>query len=175
MTDPNETRLLDAAFAPNIPLTWQGAVGGYLPARRAFNAWTPADWARFRNNRKLPIWVNSGGGDTDGNNCLTALQMLNVPAGVWVVVDMETRVDDYYIDHFGAILANAGYDVWVYGSASTVFMNPSLRGYWVADYAGIGPFMYMHSLVRATQYAAGPTIDDSTVKDYAYFDHPWWI
>lgn len=175
MTQADEIRMLDAAFPSNIPPSWQGVVGGYLAARRALNAWLPSEWATFTERKKLPIWVNSGGGDTDGDACLAALQALQVPTGAWVAVDMETRVDSYYIDHFGAILANAGYDVWVYGSASTVFRNPPLRGYWVADYAGIGPFMYMHSLVRATQYEADATTDASTIKDYAYFDHAWWV
>ena len=57
---------------------------------------------------------------------------------------------------------------------SSVFSIPRLNGYWVADYAGIGPFMYDHRHVRATQYATGPDYDSSTVRDWTYNFGTWW-
>ena len=175
MTQANETRMLDAAFASDIPASWQGAVGGYLLAPRAFHPWTLQDWERFPGQRKLPIWVQSAGGETDGDACVAALQSLGVPPGVWMGLDMETRANAFYVNAFGTVLDLAGYKTWVYGSASTVFRNPPLHGYWVADFADIGPFLYLHPDVRATQFATDNLKDASTVKDYAYFDHPWWI
>jgi hypothetical protein len=80
---------------------------------------------------------------------------------------METRIDRTYLEGFGGVLQAAGYKVWVYGSASTVFGNPQLNGYWVADYTG-QPFMSTRLGVRATQYAANlpPGFDASLVKEW---------
>jgi len=72
------------------------------------------------------------------------------------------------------VLHAAGYKVWVYGSASTVFSNPGLNGYWVADYASIWPFMYNHSGVRATQYAPGEYYGSFSIKDWTYYSGTWW-
>jgi hypothetical protein len=91
---------------------------------------------------------------------------------------METRVDRTYLEHFGGVLHNAGYKVWVYGSASTVFGNHALDGFWVASYAGRGPFMYDAGStveVRATQYQPGDKWDSSTVKAWTYGSTEWWI
>jgi hypothetical protein len=40
----------------------------------------------------------------------------------------------------------------------------------VADYAGNGPFMYPHRLVKATRYANGPHYDSSLIK---YWQYDW--
>jgi hypothetical protein len=75
----------------------------------------------------------------------------------------------------------AGYWVWVYGSASTVFANPPLDGYWVADYVASGqPFMYDHLHVKSTQYTnnlrTGGKYDSSTLIDRVWKDkHHWWV
>jgi hypothetical protein len=170
----------DAAFAGNIdPHTWAGAVGGYYGGPRALNMWTVADWARFPHHRKLPIWVGGLDGRGEGKQAVDSLRFLGVPQRAWTAVDMETRVDKTYLANFWNEVGAAGYRVWVYGSASTVFGNPQLDGYWVADYAGIGPFMFDAVLagveVRATQYAPGPAYDSSTVKAYTLDQGVWWI
>jgi Rv2525c-like, glycoside hydrolase-like domain len=164
----------DAAFAANISQSWTGAVGGYYGGPNAFHVWSRADWQRFAANRKLPIWVAGQDGAGEASQAVRRLHRLGVPQGVFTAVDMETRVDKTYLAAFGEVLQRAGYKVWVYGSASTVFGNPSLNGYWVADYAGIGPFMYDHLHVRATQYTPGQEFDSSTVKHWSYYSGPWW-
>ena len=161
----------DAAFASNIG-SWNGAVGGYIGGPNAYNVWTPGDWATFKRNRKLPIWVAGDSGADEATACIEALKKLGVPTGVPVAADMETRVDKTYLEHFGAAMGQAGYKTWVYGAASSVFGNPQLNGYWVADYSGRGPFMYSHAGVRATQWRSGENFDSSTIKLYQYF-HLW--
>jgi len=164
----------DAAFSTNIGESWTGAVAGYYGGPDAFHVWARAGWKKFAGNRKLPIWVAGNDGAKEGSQALRALHRLGVPSGVYTAVDMETRVDKPYVAAFGQVLRGAGYRVWVYGSASSVFRNPALNGYWVADYAGVGPFMYDHAQVRATQYASGQEFDSSTVKHWPYYSGPWW-
>jgi hypothetical protein len=166
----------DAADAAGIGATWQGAVGGYYGGPAAWHVWPPGDWSQFAGRRKLPIWAAGFNGGQEGAAAARALHELGVPAGVYTAVDMENRVDRTYVGHFGQVLAVAGYKVWVYGSASTVFGNPALDGYWVADWAGIGPFMYSHpgAEVRATQYALGVAYDRSEVKEWTYRFGRWW-
>jgi hypothetical protein len=167
-------RMRDAAFAVNISTSWTGAVAGYYGGPNAFNVWAPGDWRLFSGNRKLPIWVAGLDGPGEGASAVSALRALRVPGNSYTAVDMEGRVDETYVTNFGNVLSAAGYKVWVYGSASTLFSNPGLNGYWVADYAGIGPFMFSHAGVRATQYAPGNAYDSSTVKDFTYALGTWW-
>lgn len=171
-------RMRDSAFPGNLPTGWTGAVGGYYGGPRAYNVWQHGEWDRFKLNRKLPIWVGGLNGQQEGTAALAALAALGVPKGVWTALDLETRVDITYVEHFGAIVRGAGYRVMPYGSASTVTWNPPLDGYWIADYAGAGPFMYDAGTaveVRATQYTPGQQFDSSTVKDWTYYDTPWWV
>jgi len=168
-------RMRDSAFATNIDKAWQGAVGGYYGGPNAFNVWSSEDWKRFEPNRKLPIWVAGQNGHDEGQHAVRALHALGVPGHVYTAVDMENRVDKTYVEHFGEALQDAGYKIFVYGSASSVFSNPRFNGYWVADYAGKGPFMYDHPHVRATQYATGPKYDSSTVRDWTYNFGTWWV
>jgi len=51
--------------------------------------------------------------------------------------------------------------------------EPPADGYWVADWAGMGPFMYRHQYVKATQYACGTNYDSSLVKHWQYDWRPW--
>jgi hypothetical protein len=166
----------DAAAAAGIGASWHGAVGGYYGGPAAWNVWKPGDWKRFAGRRKLPIWAAGLNGADEAATAARALYDLGVPSGAYTAVAMENRVDRTYLGHFGAILATAGYKVWVYGSASTVFGNPALDGYWVGDWAGIGPFMYHRAgaEVRATQYALGVGYDRSEVKDWTYYFGRWW-
>ena len=165
----------DAAFATNIDQGWTGAVAGYYGGPNAYNVWAPGDWKRFAGNRKLPIWVAGLNGADEGQAAIQALQSLGVPTGVYTVVDMEQRVDKTYVTSFGNTVQAAGYKVFVYGAASSVFGNPGLNGYWAADWAGTGPFMYDHAFVRATQYATGAQYDSSTVRDWTYNLGSWWV
>jgi hypothetical protein len=146
-------------------------VAGYIGGPNAYNVWSHGDWKPYSGNRKLPIWVAGDNGADEAGACIDALKSLGVPTGVPVVADMEARVDKTYLEHFGAALGQAGYKTWVYGSASTVFSNPQLNGYWVADYTGTA-FMYSHGGVRATQWQGGVDFDSSTIKWYQYY-HLW--
>lgn len=168
-------RMRDAAFSSNIDQSWSGAVAGYYGGPAAYNVWSPGDWKQFQGNRKLPIWVAGLDGEGEGKSAIHALRALGVPPGVYTVIDMENRVDKSYVMNFGNTVQAAGYKVWVYGSASSVFSNPNLNGYWVADYAGKGAFMYGHPQVRATQYATGQQYDSSTVRDWTYLFGKWWV
>ena len=168
----------DAAFAQNIPASWAGVVAGYLSFPAAYHPWAAADWARFRANKKLPIVVGGSDGNADAHSALAQLHALGVPKGAITALDLETRADPAYVDAYGAVMRGGGFPrVWVYGSASTVFGNPPLGGYWVADYTG-SPFMYDGghiSQVRATQYANGQEYDSSTVKSYQLRSGTWWV
>lgn len=181
-------RLRDAAYATSIdPATWDRAVAGYYGGPGAYHVWEPGDWKRFTRHKKLPIWVPATGdknGTADGHAAVAALAALGVPAHVWTVLDMELMVDRTYVEAFGRVLNAAGYKVWVYGSASTVFKNPQLDGYWVADYKEIGAYMYKTAgnvEIRATQYASpgtgsGGPWDSSTVAEFTFHERPrWWI
>lgn len=152
----------DAAFPQNLDGTSFDIVGGYLASPNALNAWTRNDW-RPIPGPKLPIYVANFNGRIDAENALLELATLDVPKGKVVAYDMETRIDVTCVASFGAVMQHHGYKVWVYGSASTVFGNPQLNGYWVADYLRT-PFMYSHPGVRATQWTDGPKFDQSTVK-----------
>ena len=170
-----DERMRDSAFAANINPGWHGAVGGYYGGPNAFNVWAPGEWTQFHRNRKLPIWVGGTDGPGEAEQAIKALRDLGVPTRVYTALDMEGRVDDLYVNNFGLALQEAGYKVWVYGQASTVFGNPRLNGYWVADFADQGPFMYNHRHVRATQFAEGPDYDSSTVRDWTFNSGPWWV
>jgi hypothetical protein len=169
----------DAAFAQNIPVSWAGVVAGYLRFPTAFHPWSAADWSRFGANKKLPIVVAGSDGRADAHSALAQLRALGVAPGCITALDLETRVDAAYVSAYGSVMSGSGFPkVWVYGSASTVFGNPGLAGYWVADYAGIGPFMYDGGhirQVRATQYANGQGYDSSTVKAWQLRYGKWWV
>ena len=122
---------------------------------------------------RLPIWVAGNDGAAEGQAALKALHDLNVTDGSYTALDMESRVDKHYVRAFSDILT-PHYRVMIYGSASTVFGNPDINGYWVADYAAIGPFMYNHPATRMTQYASGPKYDSSLVKKWIVDDGLLW-
>ena len=161
---PHMLKMRDAEF-PQGDEGFSGPIAGYIGGPNAANVWPPDTWEKsFKSNPKLPIWVGGFAGHLEGVQAVRTLEMLRVPAGCYVANDMETRIDRTYLEHFAQVVHGAGYKVLVYGSASSVFNNPQLNGYWVADYAGIGPFMYDHDGVRATQYAPGPSYDASVIK-----------
>lgn len=151
----------DAAFPQNLE-GYKGIVGGYYGGPHAFRVWLPSEWAMFKKNKKLPIWVGGYEGAEEGHQAVAALTALGVPKGSYTVLDLETRIDKTFVEHFGEVLHHHGYRVFPYGSASTIFSNPKLNGYWVADYANKGPFYYPGA--RMTQYASNQQFDSSTVK-----------
>jgi hypothetical protein len=165
--------MADAAFAVNIPPGFDVAAG-YYGGPGAYHVWPAADWRRFPGFR-LPIWVAGEGpknGTKDAANAANVLvQVFGVPRGSFTVLDMEMMRDVTYVEAFGAGLQASGYRVWVYGSAGTVFGNPPLNGYWVADYTsdmGLIDQLMQTPHVRAVQYTANlvPGYDVSLVKQW---------
>lgn len=154
----------DAAFPAGLDGTSFDAVGGYLFSGFQTNGWVQTEWLAIPGP-KLPIWVAGFAGQPEASECVKQLRLLGAK-NCHVALDMEARVDKTYVAAFGAVLAHEGYKTLVYGSTSTVFRNPQLNGYWAADYAGIGPFMYNHPGVRMTQWTAGAKFDQSTVKPW---------
>lgn len=162
----------DAAFVHNLDGTSFGIGAGYYGGPNAFHIWAPPDWQQLPGY-KLPIWVGGNDGDKEGKTALNVLHNLKVTPGSYTALDMETRVDKTYVRAFADIVTQE-YRVMVYGSASSVFGNPDYNGYWVADYAGIGPFMYDHPDTRMTQYASGRKFDSSLVKKWIVDDGLLW-
>lgn len=177
--------MADEAFAQGSVPPGYSIIAGYLYSQTAYHPWTGADWAKFGTMRKLPIFVPREAGSPpvwtapvdDAFKVGDQLYRLKVPKGNPVALDLETTVNVDYVTWFAAALRWIGYRTWVYGSASTLFGNPCppFGGYWVADYAGKGPFMYPHAGVRATQYASGATFDSSVVAwwQYLFTLKPW--
>jgi hypothetical protein len=165
-------KMADAAYAQDIKPGFEIAAG-YYGGPGDYHVWAPSDWDLFPGFR-LPIWVPSTGaksGDVDGSRAVVALHALGVPPGSYTVVDMEGMRDRTYVEAFAAYLKDRGYRLWVYGERSTVFGNPPVNGYWVADYEittaeGTGLLETPH--VRAWQYQANiaPGYDASLVKEW---------
>jgi len=168
----------DAAYASNIGSGFGGVVAGYIGGPLAYHIWQQADWIPFKNNPKVPIWVCGYGGADEGTACVTALQKLGVKPGVVVAADMETRIDETYLMAFWQVLNRAGYLTLVYGSRSTVFSNPQLNGYWVADYTGQAHMATNPNTgdtigVRGTQWTSGPDFDTSEWKAWVTQQEMW--
>ena len=160
-------RMADAAYAANIPPGFDIA-GGYYGGPNAYHVWPASDWGRFPGYR-LPIWVGGSDGGAEGLQAGQVLRRLGVPDGCVAVLDMETREDAAYVEAFGIGVESFGYKTWVYGSASTVFRNPPLNGYWVADYTSdvrVIDGLLQHPGVRAVQFAAVGPYDASLVKQW---------
>lgn len=162
----------DAAFPVGLG-AWSGVVIGYLGGPDAYHTWAPADWERFGPNPKIPTWVGGLDGNGEAWQALLALYHLGVPRGKVVMLDLEKRVDETYVAAFGAVLQWAGFLVWPYGSTSSIFQNPQLNGYAVADPTGI-EHMYPHPGVRMTQYAFGPNYDSDGIKEWILQDAELW-
>ena len=169
-------KMFDASEPPASAPAGYRVVAGYIGGDTP-HVWTEAEWRRFGRLHKLPIWVRSNprevNAEADAFGALQRLYELRAPRGITVAIDLETAVDAPYVRKFHSVMRWAGFHVWVYGSASTVFGNPAVDGYWVADWAGKGPFMYPHRMVKATQYANGPNYDSSLVKHWQYDWRLW--
>lgn len=153
--------------------------------------WTPHVWTQTQIDAQtahwaLPIWVydpnqpGSAKGQADGKAALSALDALNVPSGVRVVADMEGSIDEPYLAAFRNVIGPAGYHMCIYGGPSTIFQNWPQNpagpggGWWVADWAGIGPFLYNHEGVWATQWTNSTSTtpwDQSVIADLTML---WW-
>ena len=113
----------------------------------------------------LPVWVRSNPtpaqGATDAQAMLAWLARNGAPKGTATVLDLETAVTPAYVNDYGGAMHAAGYKVLPYGSRSTLFANPKLDGYFVADPGAVG--MYPGSV--ATQYAYDGAYDLSWITD----------
>ena len=136
MSDPV---LFDAAFAgPDEPRV-NGCIfygGGDTP-----HVWTMAEILAAPGQFRLFCWVRSNPAQVnaaaDTGACLNALSSIGYPKGKAVLLDLETAVDQAYVDTFGQALHGGGYLVWDYGSTSTLFRNPALDGYFPSDPTGV--------------------------------------
>lgn len=175
LLSPSIAKMADEAVPNGVVPPGYEVIAGYIGGPEAFHTWTADQWAAFKGVKKLPIFVpniavpgkGNPGAETEGWQVLASLYRLKVPKGSPVALDLETVVNGTYVSSFQKLLNWAGYFVWVYGSASTVFGNPPANGYWVADFTG-SPFMFNHAKVRATQYASGNQFDSSLVKGWQY-------
>jgi hypothetical protein len=173
--------MIDSAFPQGSVPAGFHAVAGYLGGDTP-HAWTKNEWGAFSTHRKLPIWVPAiavGGSDSARSEAFSALSQLyhlGVPKGKAMVLDVEGAENPGYVTSFYNVIKWAGFKMWVYGSASTVFVNPACDGYWVADWTGT-PHQYQKSFVRATQYASNIMLktgyDASEVKWYQWKFNLW--
>lgn len=164
----------DAAFANNIGQDFSGVICGYLGGPNAFHAWSAGDWRQFPKNPKLPIWVGGGAGISEAAQALTMLHIIGAQPAKVMMLDMETRVDTAYVEAFGGFMQWAGYRVWVYGSKDTVFSNPQLNGYAVADPTGEA-HMFNHPGVRLTQYSFGDKFDADNIRQWVVAQDDFWV
>jgi hypothetical protein len=173
--------MFDASTPPEHAPDGMLAVAGYIGIAGAPgepdtpHIWTYEEWRRFPKLKKLPIFTRSDPASAhphaDAFNALRALFGLGVPRGSDVGWDLETAVNADYLRAVCQVMHWAGYRVWPYGSASTVFGNPACDGYWVADWTGV-PHMHDHAEVRATQWKGGPGLAyDSSVIHWWQFEH----
>jgi hypothetical protein len=162
----------DAAFPANLH-NWAGLTLGYYGGPMAFNVWAASAWRAF-GGPKIPIWVGGYAGAAEGQRAVNALEVMGVPRGCETILDMELRVDRTYVQHFGEVLKAAGYKVLVYGSISTLFKNPQLNGYAVADPTGVR-HMYPHPGVRLTQWAFGQLFDNDVLRHWISVQGDLWV
>lgn len=150
--------LYDDAYATTpAPPGTQGClvyVGGDTP-----HPWTDQDIANQHVLYLLPTWVRSnlgGSPQADGQGMIAWLRAHKAPAGISTVLDLETQVNPGYVIQYGAEMHAAGFRVLVYGSKSTLFGNPRLDGYFVADYTDT-PHVMAGTVV--TQFENTPAFD----------------
>ncbi len=119
-------KMFDASVPPASAPAGYRAVAGYIGGDTP-HVWTEAEWRRFDQLHKLPIWVRSNptqvDAEADAFGALQRLYQLRVPRGITVAIDLETAVDSGYVRRFHSVMRWAGFYAWVYGSASTVFGN----------------------------------------------------
>jgi hypothetical protein len=163
----------DAAIPPVV---WPNTDGTLIYAGRmpdgslaspqpdAYREWTPANIRNDNSRYRLPVWVCSNPGRNpyaDANAFNRWAAAWKVPATTAVVLDLETLEVPAYCSAFYDVVGRA---VFPYGSTSSLFKNPALSGYFVADPTGI-PHMNTHPAVVMTQYAALGPYDLSLALD----------
>lgn len=120
LSDPPKTDIVLVYIGGDTPHVWTSAESKAQPARY-----------------RLPTFVRSNPTAanvvTDANAALAWLRGNFVPAGSAVCLDLETAVDVSYVNSFGALLHDAGYKVLPYGSSGSLFKNPAIDGYFVAE------------------------------------------
>lgn len=158
---------VDIADPSNFtPPEWADTVQGYIGERVPIRTptphiWTKADWDKFGNRKKYPMFVGTpaigAAGDPliEAFECMEALYSIGCNPGHVVGLDMEMAVNPKYVNAFHRVLKTFGYHLWVYGSKSAVFGNPACEGYDVADWTGVKHFATGGTPVKATQYANG--------------------
>src|SRR6266498_800236 len=160
-------RMFDAAYPPTSPPKWE-AVAGYIGGNTP-HVWTNAEWAAQPARWRLPIFVRSHDGDplADAHASIVWLVRHEVPRGVTLALDYETRVDAAYLAAFDRAVTDAGWRVMVYGTRRTVLQNPKPSGgYWDAEWTNVP---HLNAGSAATQYGGDTTLgqpyDASLVAD----------
>jgi hypothetical protein len=160
-------RMWDSAYPPTSPPKWEVVafyIGGNTP-----HVWTETEIARQPARFRLPIFVRSHDGDplADAHSSITWLVRHEVPRGVTLALDYETRVDAGYLAAFDRAVMDAGWRVMVYGTRRTVLQNPKPSGgYWDAQWTNEP---HLNPGCAATQYGGDTTLgqpyDASLVAD----------
>ncbi len=175
MTDVTR-QMIDSAY----PLTgpppggWPEVIliyaGGDTP-----HPWTTADIAAMPARYRWPCWVRSDPSaplaGLDAAQFIAWLRFHHVPAGVAVILDLETAVDTTYVDVFNTTLRGAGYKVTKYGSESTIWKNPETDGGTYVAEPGSNVLTTEGDTV-ARQYGFDGPYDRSILKDQASL--PLW-
>lgn len=140
--------------AGNPPGTGPGGTEGnmiYAVGANAEHIWTDQEIEHHKGRYRLPVAVygreQNGARDAEAMNAW--LDKHGAPSHCAVLLDMETSVDAPYVHDFDAALENP---LWLYGSISTVFANPPVDGWFVANPTG-HLHLYAHPDVAGTQYA----------------------
>jgi len=160
-------RMWDAAYPPTSPPNWE-AVAFYLGGNTP-HVWTDSEIERQPARWRLPIFVRSHDGDplADAHASIVWLVRHEVPRGVTLALDYETRVDAAYLAAFDRAVTDAGWRVMVYGTRRTVLQNPKPSGgYWDAQWTNTP---HLNAGSAATQYGGDTTLgqpyDASLVAD----------
>lgn len=128
------------------------------------HVWSAAEVAGQPERFRLPAYVRSYAGvdpHADATAFIQWLASVHAPPGIATVLDLEELVDPAYVASFGGAMHAAGFLVLPYGSTSTLFRNPKLDGYFVAD-PGAGS---MYSGAVATQFLYAGSYDLSWIDD----------
>ena len=167
-------RMFDAAYPPASAPPGCQAVAGYIGGNTP-HPWGVDEWLRFAGLVQFPIWVGYLDADpvADGQAAVAAMHELGWAAGRpnrrAVILDEETQVDAAWVDAFAAVVWNAGYQTFMYGSLATILRDPPKEGYLVADWTGV-PALPPYANVVGCQYLAnvpweGTAIDLSVITD----------
>lgn len=159
--------MFDAAYPPSSQYPGTQAVAGYIGGNTP-HVWTSAEWQRFGHLRQFPIWTGyAEANPTDhGQQAVAAMHKLGWAAGRpnrrAVIVDEETEVDAAWIDAFAAVIWDAGYQTFIYGSLATVLKNPPKEGYLIADWNDV-PTVPPYAHVIGHQYKPNVSWDGTEV------------